>query len=290
MKRRRLLWAGGVLAGLLVGVPVLLWSGYAVLALLRHEHFYHGLPSSWWRRQFSLIGPCWDPQQRTLVPRRYYHVADALSRSRFAPVTDYLGMGLPPNGVGIYTDPAAAPMLCDFIRDGDAYTRVIAAQSLAEMRLYPEVAVPELIAVLKEDLAVRPYRFTVVAMNGLARFGPEAVPAVPVLLDVLNWDRAKTDGDAKEAQRFALQTLRAIEPDNMDLLIRLLESPNWEVRADVAQTLGYRFGPKAKAAVPSLVRMLGERDNPMTARTAALALLRIDPEAAHKAGVPKGYE
>jgi hypothetical protein len=291
MKRRRLLWAGGILAGLLVGVPVLLWSGYAALALMRHEHFYHGLPSSWWRRQFT-----W---------RRGYHEEDGsysssgyerfdrLSRSWIGPVTNYLGISQPPNGFAIFSDPAAAPVLCDLIRDGEVDTRLVAAECLARMQLHLEVVMPALIAELEKNQPRHHYRERLFAMSSLGRFGQQAAPAVPALLTLLNRKTRETDGDAQNEQHMALQTLCQIDPDNMELLIRLLEHPNRGIRESAVRTLGYQFGPKAKAAVPALVKMITERQKREYLglyRAAALALLRIDPEAAHKAGVPKGYE
>jgi hypothetical protein len=289
MKPKRLLWAGGILTGLMVGVPLLLWSGYAVRALMRHEHFYHGLPSSWWQRQLTLMGPDYDPQQG-MVTGKYADFARKLARSQVAPVTDYIGLSYPCTGGGLYNDPAAVAVLCDFVRDGDERLRLGAAQQLSMMHLHPEIAIPALIAFLKEDYPRAPPHQTdrLVAMSSLERFGPQAAPAVPALLALLNRKSKETDGDARNERRVAVQVLRTIDPDNMNLFIRLLEHSDWEIRSDAARMLGYHFGPKAKAAVPALVKMLGEKHS-MSYRDAALMLLRIDPEAAHKAGVPKGY-
>jgi HEAT repeat protein len=292
MKRRRLLWVGGILAGLLVGLPVLLWSGYAALALYRHEHFYHGLPSSWWRRQVTRLGLHWVTPPPPTGTGRYLHVALALSQSRFAPVTNYLGISQLPDGTGLFGDPAAAPVLCDFIRDGDEDACLMAAQALSQMHLHPEVAIPALIAFLKEDRPPPYGEACSWAMGCLQNFGPQAAPAVPALLDRLNRKRRETVGDARREQLTALQALRAIDPDNMELLIGLLEHPSREIKQQTMITLSHQFGPKAKAAVPALVKMITQRDKREYLglyRPAALTLLRIDPEAAHKAGVPKGY-
>jgi hypothetical protein len=280
MKRKRLLWAGGILAGLLVGVPVLLWGSYAVLALLRHEHFYHGMPSSYWRwqsehwRKGMMVWPAWS---RFLSKR----------------VTDYFALSVSPGGTTFFDDPDAGPILCDFVRDRDPRLRLLALQSLSTMRLCPEVAIPALIAMLQDDRPPPPedripYR-RLAAMQYLGGYGPKAAPAVPALLDILNRKAREQDGDAQQEQLVALQALRAIEPDNMDLFVRLLEHPDPDIRMAAVGDLGGRFAPRAKPAVPAIVKLLREPYDRIH-RAAASALLRIDPEAAHKAGVLKGYE
>jgi hypothetical protein len=287
MKRKRLVWAGGILAGVLVGVPVLLWSGYALLALLRQEHFYHGLPSGWWRGQFARWRGYNDETAK--IEHGDYERIDRLSRSWVGPVTDYFAISQPLNGFAIFYDPAAAPVLCDLVRDGDVDTRLVAAEYLARKQLHPEIVVPAMIAVLEANRPPPHHRERLHAMLFLRAFGPIATAAVPALLNLLNGEFKGTAWDAKRERDLAMLSLRTIDPDNMDLFIRLLEHSDWEVRSDAARMLGYHLGPKAKAAVPGLVKMLGER-HPVSHRTAALMLLRIDPEAAHKAGVPKGYE
>jgi hypothetical protein len=289
MKRRRGIWAGGILAGLLVGVPLLLWGGYAVLALARHEHFYHGLPSSWWKRQLTVFGMRWDPQHHGVVMGRYFDYGQALSSSSIAPVAEYLGLSMPVNNGGLFSDPAASGVLCDFAQGGDEFWRLVALQQLSKMRLHPDLVIPELIAILKGDRPAPGPGTRTSVLGYLRDFGPTAAPAVPVIIDFLNGKIKAADGEARMDRLLGMQALRAIEPENMDMLIQLLESPYWEVRENAASTLGYNFGPKAQAAVPALLRVYEGKD-PRAKRAAALALLRIDPEAVHKAGVPKGYE
>jgi hypothetical protein len=275
MKRKRLLWVGGILAGLLVGVPVLLWGGFAVLALLRHEHFYHGLPSSWWLsriNRFSETQAAWGP----------------VLRSPLAPVLEYTGVAFRPDKVSLWRDPAAADVLCDFIRDDPSGGRGLecAIRLSCPPARHPEVAVPYLISFLEERCPkarpLIPNGDRAAAAMALQRYGPEAKAAVPVLLDLL--DRGDTND-----QRHAFPALCAIEPENVDLPMRCLTHPAWEVRLAAARSLGDQLGAKAKAAVPALVKMY-EASDPYTKRAAALALLRIDPGAAYKAGVPKGYK
>jgi hypothetical protein len=289
MKRKRVGKVALILAGAVVAVPCLLWSGYAVLALLRHEHFYHGLPSSWWRRQLTLMAPEWTPNGDVEVGR-YAKFAGKLSASRFAPVTEYLGLSLGSVG-GPYKDPAAAGVLCDLVRDSEnEYLHVCAAHYLSMMHLHPEVVVPALSDVLQQDRPrTDPYRlYRSLAMSSLERYGPEAKTAVPVLLDCLYRKAKPPDWDAQNERLNAARVLCQIEPENIDRFIRMLEHPDPEIRGYAVSTLSSRFGPKAKAAVPALLKMYGGKD-PNAKRAAAQTLLRIDPEAAYRSGVPKGY-
>jgi HEAT repeat protein len=64
-------------------------------------------------------------------------------------------------------------------------------------------------------------------------------------------------------------------------LIKLLGDGEYFVRYEAAQTLG-KFGPASRAAVPDLIKLL--KDPNIQVRDAAgLALKKIDPEAAEKA-------
>jgi HEAT repeat protein len=64
----------------------------------------------------------------------------------------------------------------------------------------------------------------------------------------------------------------------------LLKDRDERVRQSAAWALG-EIGAAAKPAVPALIEALKDEDRDVQFR-AAEALKRIDPEAAHKAGVP----
>jgi HEAT repeat protein len=288
MNRKRLLRAGGILAGLLVGVPLLLWGGYAVLALVRQEHFYHGLPSSWWRRQFEWRSG-YNEEDGLVYETRGYQRYDRLSGTWVGPVTDYLGISLE-TGTILFKDPAATPVLFDFIRDGNVDTRLRIAARFADLRVHPEVAIPALVAVVKMDRPPPHHRERLLAIAFLEKYGPQAAPAVPALLECLDRKRPELQSaDEGVALGLAVQVLRTIEPEYMDMLMGLLDHPDPEFRAKAPRIVGLYLSPKAKPAVPAIVRLLAD-PNTMTYCVAARALLRIDPEAAHKAGVPKDYE
>jgi HEAT repeat protein len=270
-KRRRLLWIAGILAGLLLGVPLLLWGGYAVLALLRQEHFFHGLPSSYWRR-------------RVAEWKRDGNAAEAWSASRWGRAAKYFGLAEPTPK--LWEDPAAAPMLCDIVRDGDPAERLWAATCLSALGMGAETAVPELIAALNDDPEERQQTDHVWAVQCLGEFRLRAKAAVPSILTLLwgpsfRWNHAE--------QQAALQAVLLIEPDNLDLVTELLTHTLPQICWKAADRLGGYFGPRAKGAVPALVDALNDEHDTVR-HSAALALRRIDPQAAHKAGVPEGHE
>jgi hypothetical protein len=266
VKRKRLLWAGGILAGLLIGVPVLLWSGYAVLALLRHEHFYHGMPASWWGHVTFWRGDHLD-------------LALRLSRSRIGRVTDYLGISEPLSARDMFENPDLAPILCDFVRSGGR-NRCLGVAYLSDLRLHPEVVVPELIAVLWKPQIMWDDPPRTAAIGELQSFGPEARAATPLLLDLVY------KGTQKE-QRAALNALANIEWYNTDLFLELLNHPDADIGEAAIRRLSERE-PKAKEAIPRLVELIVRPKNDQERRlhqVAVEAVFAIDPEAARKAGV-----
>jgi hypothetical protein len=148
VKRKRLVWAGGILAGLLVGLPLLLWGGYAVLALLRQEHFYHGMPSSYWRQKIRRWrGP------RTFPPDKPLPIP-TLRRA-----ADFFGLdveGIPgsnPNPADFRSNPAAVPVLTDLIWDPDPGIQDQAFMILGGMGPSAAGAVPALATALRSGAA-----------------------------------------------------------------------------------------------------------------------------------------
>ena len=115
------------------------------------------------------------------------------------------------------------------------------------------------------------------ALVELGRFGPPAKAAIPVLLQILKGHDPSTRG----AAAVALGGIHS-EPDAVvPALIACLEDPDMDEAA--AEALG-KFGPLAKAAVPKMLPLLLDGDKE-TRHAAALALPRIDPQAAATAPV-----
>ncbi|MGO8674304.1 MAG: HEAT repeat domain-containing protein [Limisphaerales bacterium] len=112
------------------------------------------------------------------------------------------------------------------------------------------------------------------AVNELGMFGLSATSAAPALLDVLKGK----DEVLYEAAARALIKVR-VEPEAaVPALIGCMVDEKGHGRPDVVEALG-EYGPRAKAAVPALVKLLKDRSSKEIMRVAPQALKRIDPDA-----------
>jgi HEAT repeat protein len=82
----------------------------------------------------------------------------------------------------------------------------------------------------------------------------------------------------------ALVKIQADPEQVIPALIACLVDSNGHGRADVVEALG-EFGPKSKAAVPVLVKLLGDHSSKELVAAVPRALRKIDTDAAAKAGV-----
>jgi hypothetical protein len=73
--KHRWLWASILLLLLVIG-PLVPWGYYAAAGLVRGEHSYHGLPSSYWSRQvrnlYARVFPLRPPDSWDRVRERWY--------------------------------------------------------------------------------------------------------------------------------------------------------------------------------------------------------------------------
>jgi HEAT repeat protein len=157
--------------------------------------------------------------------------------------------------------------------DPAAGVRSCAAQTVGDFGAAAESAVPDLIRLLADtDEDVR--MFAVSSLGSIGHeIGPRAQTVAPALCKML--------ADPAESVRWeAADALGCLGPHAIPALIRTLGDPAADVRRQAATTLG-QIGPSAKAAVPSLQKML--RDNSPGVRTeAAEAIKKIRGQAAHK--------
>ncbi|MGO8926583.1 MAG: HEAT repeat domain-containing protein [Limisphaerales bacterium] len=115
------------------------------------------------------------------------------------------------------------------------------------------------------------------AAGGLGELGPAAKGAVPSLIQAVKG----SDVGLHEAAIRALGSIRSDPDVVIPLLIPYLT--NDDLNDEAAFALG-NYGRLAKVAVPKIIPLLNAKDN--EARAAArVALKKIDPEAAVKAGV-----
>src|SRR5437870_5216055 len=190
--RRR--WLLAVLAGLVLALPLLLWTGYAVLALLGHEHFYHGLPTSYWS---MVVRRANEDSDRAMAAGC---LGPAPPVSRLDELLESVGLGW---GSGILNgDPATVPVLADLLGDDDQEVRWMAATALGAIGPPAETAVPALTRALGDPYYL--VRWT--SADALGYIGPGARSAVPALTEAL--------GDAeKDVRESAANALRTIDPE-----------------------------------------------------------------------------
>lgn len=115
------------------------------------------------------------------------------------------------------------------------------------------------------------------AIRHLGELGPAAKAAVPRIIKLL----VEKSPGVQEAAVSSLGKIHSEPETVIPLLIRCLDDDR--INAQAASALG-EFGSLAKPAVPKLLPMLQARDKD-DRRAARDALLKIDAEAAAKAGV-----
>jgi HEAT repeat protein len=179
------------------------------------------------------------------------------------------------------------PLLVNALQDPEAYVRAMAAQSLGKIHAHAEVCVPALLPCL-QDPSEDVRQTSVLA---LTNFGPAAHSAISALTALLK------DGQSAEEKRYAAQALWKIGSLPEESVLALIQATgdedghvrNFAVLAlgahgqlyaeqvvpclmhattdsyDVVRSSSYRAltqrGPKAKLAVPLLIRYLKEKDN-----------------------------
>jgi len=211
-------------------------------------------------------------------------------------ITISIGLGIGTTAFG--TDPEVEPTATDARRalggkTVDEWTRALrdranrdhsrAAWMLAAFGPEAKAAVPDLVEALDQgDLGV---------MNALARIGPDAAPAVPLLAKQFRKEEClhgKMGTFLYGRYSGPMYALVRIGAASVPELVKALEEPGGEYHPCAAEALG-EIGPPAKAAVPALIRelqlprlKLDFQDTQAQARRrqAVIALGRIGPAAA----------
>lgn len=172
--------------------------------------------------------------------------------------------------------PAVVPELVRLLKeDADVEVRTEAARALGKIGAEAGLASKALAAILKGSGGGDTLRGE--AARALARVDPLA-PGTAAALNAAVDDRS---GHVGVCAAEALWKVSG-EPDRAvpALVARLRDSGS---RAAAAQAL-YRIGPKAKAAVPALLTAAKDKDR-LFHESVVMALRKIDPQAAAKAGV-----
>jgi HEAT repeat protein len=173
----------------------------------------------------------------------------------------------------------AIPALIVALKDRDARVGGIAAETLGAFGASAIGAVPSLIEIVKD----RRSGVRAPAATALGNIGQEAEVVVPVLIAVL-----VQPGNDVGTQLAVREALAPFGPSAVRALVAIVSDPRegtrsegLDARCEAASTLGM-MGPKAKEAVPALLRAMRDRNGSLRA-SAAEALEEIDPEAAKQA-------
>ncbi len=139
------------------------------------------------------------------------------------------------------------PVFTKILENGGDSERCDAAERLKEMGPCAAPALPALVNAVKNDS----YEFARCnAAEALGKIGPEAAPAIPALATALEED------ESHYVPARAAEALGKIgDPKAVPILIAALEREDDYVRMHAVWALE-TFGPKAKAAIPALVRVL----------------------------------
>jgi HEAT repeat protein len=170
----------------------------------------------------------------------------------------------------------ALPVLAEMLDDLCPEFQTFAAQSLSQMGSQAGGAVPALIPLIRDKNPAVAWR----AVNALGEIGAGAKAAVPELEKAFTTaPQTALKEDAPLFRDRILHALTKIGPDGVPVFVKLLEREQ-KIRGTIATALG-EMGPKAKAAVPALVKSLADKRRGVRTQI-AWALWRI---AGHRAAI-----
>ncbi len=149
------------------------------------------------------------------------------------------------------------------LKDADEATVTAAVDTLARLG---EAGVPKLVEALRYESS------RAKAIRILRKMGPQALPALDALVDLLKVD----DREVQREVMFALGDMEAAAKDAVPALMEVLKRSDNRLRYAAVYALG-RIGPEAIAGKPLVVQLLGSEDD-FLAISAAWALARIDPK------------
>jgi HEAT repeat protein len=168
---------------------------------------------------------------------------------------------------------AVVPALEKALNDKDWSNRVYAALALWRIAKHPEA-----MSFLARNLESDDSRAVRGALECLAQIGPDAGKTAPRLHELLKArDEASVIGAA-----WALWQIEKYA-QTVAILGKGLNSSDYLARFMSAKHLG-EMGPQAKAAVPSLLKVINQGDYPSERDIVTEALRKIDPEALETLG------
>jgi HEAT repeat protein len=307
MKRRLVIGFGVAL--MLLAIGVWLEPTGVVLGWMHGEAFYQNRPTRYWGRALASSNARTRAEAhqalkeggRAAVPL----LAEVLQTNKNPEARWKAADLLRQAGPEAHESPAALAALTAALKDPDAHVRAVAAAALASVGPAGSDALPLLQAMLSTADCLP-------ALRALARYGPDALPAAPQLIDLLQsdgdgeirWNAARTLGKIGPAARGAVpilvealddrdalvrehaaEALGEIGPDAksaIPALVKVLKDPDARVRRDGVRSLG-QIGPAAKSAAEDIRPLLKDREEKVR-KAARTSLQQIDPPAADKAG------
>jgi len=178
----------------------------------------------------------------------------------------------------------AVPLLAERVRDQEGRWKRPYCLSLGRIGPAAKVALP----VLRAELASEPPEARLAAAVAITRIDSQQCrDAVQVLQGFQNHPEPRLRLEAAAA----LWRLDAATPSPIAALIDLLKRGPEADKERAAELLG-DLGPRAKEAIPELAELVEDsshwEDSPlwMARRAAAMAIRKIDPEAAARLGLP----
>ena len=139
-------------------------------------------------------------------------------------------------------------------------------------------AVPELVRVFEKNISLDSQRYTIASLGAI---GPPAKVAIPSVLQVTT--NTNYDWRVRYAAVGSVFEMRADPQIAMPAMAVCLTDTNPNIRGWACNVMG-EFGTNAEPYVPALISLLKDPNNLLRER-AGIALKKIDPGAAAKAGV-----
>jgi HEAT repeat protein len=164
------------------------------------------------------------------------------------------------------------PLLLRALGDKNGQVRAAAADAVGRVGpAAPRESVAALVALLEKEEEGQ-VRFSVV--RSLRCFGPHAWAALPALRESLRVPDAR--GDYRSSNKEVIALLARFNPPPVELLADVLADPRWDSGVwDAAAGQLVALGPRARAALPELRKMLRGREEPLDV---VRALLAVDPK------------
>ena len=174
------------------------------------------------------------------------------------------------------TDGKAVPLLREKLKGQDIFGRIEALRVLNKMGTKAKPALPEIIAVLKDNRDDEAMRL---AGEILSKFGSESAVAIPVFIEFMN-------SKYRNYQDYSANMLSKIGVPAIPALVDRLKNGETDTKEAAATALG-KIGPAAKDAIPALIETTKTVGNHYVKQAAVRAIMLIDPAVKENSDIKK---